>query len=181
MAKTLAGVLAVSVAALLFAGCGGGSSPSEVAVDAVSASDSTTTTTAETVPPSTEPVALEVPTTPAPPVTRSTQPSQTVPAIPPPPTTTICVPNQSQISKLNVDWENQLATGAVNSLKIIFGPDSYVPAFGIENSRVERANRAERDRALAELQSCKPTTWSFQRYPRESDYRMTPTTLWGWN
>jgi hypothetical protein len=180
MAKTLAGVLAVLIAALLFAGCGG-SSPSEVAVDAVTASDSTTMTIAETVPPSTEPVALEVPTTQAPPVTRSTQPSQTILAIPPLPTTTICVPNQSLISELNVDWENQLAIGAINSLEIIFDPDSYVPAFGVENSRVERANRVERDRALAELQSCKLTTWIFQRYPNRSDYRMTTTTLWGWN
>ena len=43
MAKTMAGVLAVSIAALLFAGCGGRSTPT------ARADESTTTTTAKTV------------------------------------------------------------------------------------------------------------------------------------
>ncbi|CAB4346707.1 MAG: hypothetical protein F2567_08815 [Actinobacteria bacterium] len=150
-----------------------GSSPSQVAV----VETSTTTTFVETVPATTEPVVSEVPGTQSPqqpPTTRSAP--QALP-LPPIPTTTICVPNQSLISKLNVEWENQLAISAVNSLEIIFH-DYYVPAFGVENSRVERANRVERDRALAELQSCKLTTWIFQRYPNGADYRMTATTSW---
>jgi hypothetical protein len=179
MAKTLAGGLAVSIAALLFAGCGGGSSASEVAVDAVAAPDSTTMTIAETVPPSTEPVALEVPTTQAAPVTRSAQPSQTNPAIPPSPTTTACVPDQSRLAQLEDDriLDGVRAVGA--ALDEIFY--SLDPSFGIEVDRVRRANINEWQRALAALNSCQITSWKFLGYPASWNYTTPTTSWWGTN
>jgi len=179
MAKTLAKVLAVSIAAILIASCGGGSAPSEVAVDAVSASDSTTTssTIAVMVPPSTEPVTVEVPATQAPPVTRPTEPSQT---IPPSPTTTICVPDQSRLGQLEDDRITDASNFAIAALKNTF--ESFVPAYGIEINRVRSANLAEWRRALAALQSCQITTWRFENYPFSENYRTPPTTGgWGLN